>query len=273
MKTLHNQILLYDEDCPLCKAYTSGFVQAGMLDHNGKKPFTAMSAEEQHFVDCNRAVNEIALVDTENKTVRYGIDSLLHIIGYSFPILKNIGNIKPIHYILQKIYSFISYNRKVIIPGQAASEKNLQCIPAFNYKYRYFYILFAVLCTAVTLFSFSNTITMLPKSNFGRELILAFGQLCFQAIFLLKFDFKTITTYFGNLMTVSVMGSLLLLPLLLLHTFILLPQLLLLGWFGITVLLMFGEHYRRTHLLALPNYLCYTWIAYRIIALIIILNL
>jgi len=40
MKTLENQTLLYDEDCPLCQAYTSAFVKTGILDENGKKPFT-----------------------------------------------------------------------------------------------------------------------------------------------------------------------------------------------------------------------------------------
>ncbi len=32
MKTLENQTLLYDEDCPLCQAYTSAFVKTGILD-------------------------------------------------------------------------------------------------------------------------------------------------------------------------------------------------------------------------------------------------
>ena len=36
MKTLENQTLLFDEDCPLCRIYTSRFIKAGMLDENGK---------------------------------------------------------------------------------------------------------------------------------------------------------------------------------------------------------------------------------------------
>jgi hypothetical protein len=36
MKTLTNQTLLYDEDYPLCRVYTSGFIKAGMLGQNGE---------------------------------------------------------------------------------------------------------------------------------------------------------------------------------------------------------------------------------------------
>lgn len=273
MKTLENQTLLFDEDCPLCQVYTTGFIKAGMLDENGKKPFSNLTEEEQNFIDIKRASNEIALVDNKNKTVIYGIDSLLKVIGNSFPCMEKVGNIAPIKFLLKKLYSFISYNRKVIIPNRKVSEKALQCVPSFNYKYRILYIVFSILITALTLFNYSELIPNLPKGNFGRELILAFGQIIFQSLFLLKLDQKTILNYTGNLMTISLFGSLILTPILILNQFINLTETVILGWFGITVLIMFIEHFRRIKLLKLPSYLCYTWIIYRIIALVIILNL
>lgn len=101
---------------------------------------------------------------------------------------------------------------------------------------------------------------------------MAFGQIVFQSLFLLKFDKKTIINYGGNLMTVSLMGSLILLPVLILNHFINLPEMFVLGWFGITVLIMCAEHFRRVKVLKLPFYLSYTWILYRILALLFILN-
>lgn len=187
--------------------------------------------------------------------------------------MEKVGNIAPIKFLLKKLYSFISYNRKVIIPNKKPSEKVLQCIPSFNYKYRIFYIVFAILMTALTLFNYSELISDLPKGNFNTELILAFGQILFQSLFLFKFDRKIILNYAGNLMTVSLFGSLILTPILILNRFINLPEIIVLGWFGITVFVMFIEHFRRIKLLELPSYLCYTWVIYRIIALIIILNL
>src|SRR4051812_48603829 len=131
MKTLANQTLLYDEDCPLCRAYTSGFIATGMLDENGRKPYAYLTEEERTYVDAHRACNEIALVDNDNKTVTYGIDSLLKVLGNSFPLIAKVGYLRPINYFLKKLYSFISYNRKVILPGKANAD-GTQCIPDFN---------------------------------------------------------------------------------------------------------------------------------------------
>lgn len=273
MKTLENQTLLYDEDCPLCSVYTIGFIKSGMLDKNGRKSYSQLSQEEQNFVDLKRAPNEIALIDNKSKTVIYGIDSLLKVIGFSFPWIEKTGTVKPIHLILKKLYSFVSYNRKVIIPGAIKEGNKLQCIPDFNYKYRFIFIGFALAVTTLILFEYSNLIKNLPKSSILRETVLAFGQIIFQSLFLLKFDKKTIINYAGNLMTVSLMGSLILIPILLLSQFLNLSETLILGWFGITVFIMFAEHFRRIKVLKLPFYLSYTWIIYRIIALLLILNL
>jgi hypothetical protein len=273
MKTLENQTLLYDEDCPLCSVYTTGFIKSGMLDENGRKSYCQLSPEEQNFVNLKRAANEIALIDNKTKTVIYGIDSLLKVIGFSFPWIEKAGTTKPIHFFLKKLYSFVSYNRKVIIPSKAKEENKLQCTPDFNYKYRFIFIGFALTITTFTLFSYSNLIPDVPKSSFAREVLVALGQIVFQSLFLLKFDKRTITNYAGNLMTVSLMGSMLLMPMLVLNQFINPPETMVLGWFGITVLIMFAEHLRRIKILNLPFYLSYTWVLYRIIALLLILNL
>lgn len=273
MKTLEHQTLLYDEDCPLCQAYTTGFVKAGMLDKNGKKPFSKLTDEEHNFIDLKKASNEIALVDNKSKTVIYGIDSLLKVIGNSFPWIEKVGNFPPIKYLLKKLYSFISYNRKVIIPNKKTDSNVLQCVPSFNYKYRIIYILFAIPTTGYTLYNYSGLFQELPKGTFSRELAVAFGQIIFQGLFLLKFERKAILNYVGNLMTISLFGSLLLTPILILNQFIILHEIIILGWFAITVILMFMEHYRRIKILGLPFYLSYTWVIYRIIVLFIILNL
>jgi len=207
MKTLENQTLLYDEDCPLCSLYTTGFVKSGMLDENGRKSYCQLSDEEQSFVDLKRAPNEIALINNKTKTVTYGVDSLIKVIGFSFPIIEKIATVKPIHFVLKKMYSFVSYNRKVIIPGTVKEENKLECTPDFNYKYRFLFIGFALTITSLVLFGYSHLIPILPKSNITREIILAFGQIVFQSLLLLKFDRKTIINYAGNLMTVSLMGS------------------------------------------------------------------
>ncbi len=270
MRTLNNNVILYDEDCPLCQVYTSGFLKTNMLDQNGRKPFHKISNDEEEFIDINRASNEIALVDTETKTVTYGIDSLLKVLGHSFPWIEKIGHFKPVKYGLKKLYSFISYNRKVIIPNTPSNETRLQCVPSFNVKYRLLYILFASLVTLLVLFNFSESMSLLPKFSTGRETVLILGQIVFQSLFLINYNKKDRLNYIGNLMTVSLMGSLLLIPLLLVNSVINLSEWLLLIGFGSVVIIMFLEHYRRVKLLQLPNYLSYTWVFFRILVLIII---
>ncbi|MFT3795282.1 DCC1-like thiol-disulfide oxidoreductase family protein [Flavobacterium sp.] len=273
MKTLANQTLIYDEDCPLCQAYTGAFVKTGMLDQNGRASFCTLAQNKIDFVDVERAANEIALVDHANKTVTYGIDSLLKVIGNSFPVVQQIGKLKPVHLVLRKLYAFISYNRKVIIPGKPNDGKSLQCTPDFNYRYRIAYLLFSVLVTAWVLNAYAAKIELIPNGGLGRELLLAFGQILFQAVFLFEKDNRDKLVYAGNLMTVSLMGSLLLLPILILNIWIALPQTVMLCWFGLTVLAMFFEHWRRVRLLQLPTLLCFTWVLYRLTALAFLLNL
>jgi predicted DCC family thiol-disulfide oxidoreductase YuxK len=271
MKTLQNQTLLYDKDCPLCNVYTSGFIKAKLLDENGRKAYSEIHKEDYNFVDLKRATNEIALIDTQNKTVLYGIESMLKVIGNAIPLVEKVGNIKPVKFCLKKLYSFISYNRKTIIPSKVDKSQTLQCVPDFNYKYRCIYILFATLVTSIVLFKFSKTIGVIPESNFLRECLIALGQIGFQWLFISKLKSQKQLTYIGNLMTISLMGSLILIPVLIINSFVSIPVIGLLAWFGLTVSIMLFEHIRRVKLLELPTILSLTWVLYRVLILLIIL--
>lgn len=272
MKTLENQTLLYDDECPMCNLYTAGFIKSKMMDEKGRKPFEAITEEEQQFIDIHRASNEIALINHQNKTVMYGIDSLLEIIGHSFPWMKKVGTRQPIYFMLKKLYKLISYNRKVIIPSSKKEDQRLQCVPDFNFNYRYLFLVFATVLTVLTLYKYASIVTFLPQASIGREIALATGQMGFQLVFLTQNDYKTNLNYIGNLLTVSLMGALILFPMIIINEIIAIPQLFILGWFGMTVLLMVLEHYRRVKILQLPHYLTATWIVYRILVLLIILN-
>lgn len=272
MKTLNNHTILYDEDCPLCNAYTSTFINTKMLDEEGRKPYCKISNHEREFVDIERAANEIALVDNENKEVIYGIDSLLKIIGFSFPLIEKIGNFAPVNFLLRKLYSFISYNRKVIMPSEKKEDPNLECSPSFNFKYRLLYIVLGLLITVVTLFKFSELIEILPASSYQREVFLAVGMVVSQLLFIIKKDYQTQINYIGNIITVSLFGCIGLFQLMLLHSIFPIPQSVILVGFTGTVALMFFEHKRRIQLLELPTYLSWTWIGYRILVLLLILN-
>ena len=117
MKTLKDHVILYDSECPMCKVYAHAFTSTGMLDNEGRAPYQDMPAFACPLVDQQRAVNEIALVDKVTGEVNYGIDSLFKVIGHSFPVLAPLFAFPPFVWLMQKLYAFISYNRKVIIPA------------------------------------------------------------------------------------------------------------------------------------------------------------
>jgi hypothetical protein len=88
MKTLAGYTILYDAECPMCNLYSKAFVKTGMLDNSGRVPYQQMPANVCPYVDRQRAVNEIALVNSQTGEVNYGIRSLFKVIGNSFPVLE-----------------------------------------------------------------------------------------------------------------------------------------------------------------------------------------
>jgi predicted DCC family thiol-disulfide oxidoreductase YuxK len=140
MKTLTNHTLIYDAECPLCNAYTSQFIKQGMLDKNGRTAFTNFDFENNIQIDKNLARNKIALVNSTNNEITYGIDSLLKVLGYNFPKMAKIGKQPLVYWFLNTLYNFVSYNRKMIAPGK--SPQSSACNPDFSLKYRLVFIVF-----------------------------------------------------------------------------------------------------------------------------------
>src|SRR4051812_5077979 len=135
MKTLKNHTILYDAECPMCKLYTSGFAKTGMLEKQGVRPYQQMPGAFCPYVDQQRAVNEIALVDTITGEVTYGIHSLFKVLGNAIPVFKPLFALQPFVWLMTKFYAFISYNRKVIIPA-AVSRDSAVLQPTFKLRYR-----------------------------------------------------------------------------------------------------------------------------------------
>lgn len=265
MKTLTKHTLIYDNECLMCNIYSKGFIKAGMLDESGREAFTELSFKNKNLIDFNRAKNEIALVDHEKNKVIYGLDSLLLIIGNSFPTLEKIARIKPLYWFFKKLYSFVSYNRKQIIPSKNNSET--ACIPDFNLKYRLAYIAFVVFFSAFVLSIFSTKLVLGLNQNFGREFIICLSQIVWQTIFLKSYLKDKIWNYLGNMMTVSLIGTLLLIPALFLN----LNPISNIIYFGIVVSIMFIEHIRRCKILQLNFLPTISWIIFRVITVAILI--
>jgi predicted DCC family thiol-disulfide oxidoreductase YuxK len=271
MKTLTNHQIIYDNECPLCKAYTKTFVQTKMLDANGRKPFNEIVTENKFDIDLQKAQNQIALVNTTNGKVTYGLDSMLLVISNSFPIVGKIFKVKFFHYLFTKLYSLISYNRKVIAPSKVQSETS--CTPAFNLKYR---LVFMLLCIAFTTYILHAFASLLPLKKYGWyvETIVLILQAPLQYLFITNKNKTNFINYLGHLYFLSMLGSLLLVPVLIINALITLNPVISLAYFLIIVLVLFTLHFKRIQLLQLNTGLCFGWILIRVayLAYILLLN-
>ena len=126
----------------------------------------------------------------------------------------------------------------------------------------------AVIVATFTVHSYMQLFTWTPKLPWVVIGSLTFGLIAFQWLFIAKKSTQQVIDYTGHLMTVSTFGVLLLIPVLLLNSWIQIPEFLNLHWFILTIILMFVEHVRRVSLLKLPKHLSLTWVVYRIIILI-----
>jgi len=134
--------LIYDNECPLCVAYTGAFVKTGLLEKEGRKNFSEIDNNILCNVDTARMHNEIPLIETETGKVWYGIDALLEVLGTKLPFIKTIGKLAAVNWLLKKLYKLVSYNRKVIV---AVPAKGYDCSPDFNTRYRVLFLLIGLI--------------------------------------------------------------------------------------------------------------------------------
>lgn len=239
MKTLQDNLILFDAECPMCQLYTKAFVSTGLLEKNGRIAYQEYPAQACPTLDWQRAVNEIALINQKTGEVSYGIESLLRICSVAMPALKPLFQFKPFIWLMAKLYAFVSYNRRVIIPAPLESG-SFQFQPSFKKHYRIAYLIFSWFITAFVLSAYGKQmIEILPKGHIYREYIICGGQIIFQAFNMFFYKREKLWDYLGNLMTVSLAGALLLLPILIIGKWINFGSYFYLIWFLIVVSLMF----------------------------------
>jgi hypothetical protein len=141
MKTLENKMLVYDDACPMCQAYTAGFIKMGWLER--RAGFAEATPEMLAQLDLNRSRHEIPLLDTATGEVRYGLDALFLILGEHMPVFKPLFRNRFFRAPLYQLYQIITYNRR-IIAGSVSAKTGFDCAPDVNVLYRWVYILLAL---------------------------------------------------------------------------------------------------------------------------------
>ena len=138
-KNLDSKVIIYDDVCPLCKAYTSGFVQAGWLRPENRIGFAEAPTELVERIDIDRARHEIPLYDRVTGETLYGKEALFFILGEAIPIFRPLFRLRLFRAFIFCLYQIITYNRRIIANSRPPA-KGFDCAPDFNAFYRWLYI-------------------------------------------------------------------------------------------------------------------------------------
>jgi len=271
---LENNKLLIDKDCPMCCIYGKCFTKFGLIDEQTVAPYQIIENHYASQIDMKRAKTEIALFDHNTATTTYGIDAMIKIVANGNSSITRFLHSRFIYAFLLRFYRFISYNRKVIYP--TAPEKGIRtCVPELSRKYRWTYILFVAIFTGIILnqYAFHVNTAFGLEHNWIREYYICFGQIIWQLGVIYIFKKEKALEYLGNMSTVSMIGGIILLPILWLNSIFKIHVFGLLAAFMGVVGIMFFEHIRRCKLLGLPIWMTASWVTYRTFVLAIILFL
>jgi predicted DCC family thiol-disulfide oxidoreductase YuxK len=266
---MKREFLIYDQDCPLCVKYTEMFVRFGFIKPEERISFSEAEKRVEIKFELPLAMDKIALVDSSNQKALYGIDSLISVLSRKWKWVNLIGNLTPIHFLLEMLYAFISFNRKIFMPVDCNLKGS--CTPSRNWFWRIVLILVTALVVNFTVthyFTKHLNSYFIGNPIYGDSIYFGF-QFLFQGTVLWFTKNRNYYEYFGHLAFVSFLGALLLgffdLGLQVLNYMALDTQLLTGVCYGIVYLFMLYEHARRIKIIHVSTWLSFTWIAYRLI--------
>lgn len=148
------KIIVYDNNCPMCQAYTKGFVKWGVLPAQNRIAFCELNPQQAgRYLDVRRSRHEIPLIDLAGGETLYGVDAMTYLIGRKIPFIGVMMRNAAVHTFFKNLYSFISYNRRVIT-ATAPATSGLDCTPDFHLKHRLAFIAFTVVVSSLVLWRF-----------------------------------------------------------------------------------------------------------------------
>lgn len=220
-KNLDSKFIIYDDVCPLCKAYTSGFVRAGWLRPENRIGFAEAPTELIGRIDIDRARHEIPLYDRATGETLYGKEALFFILGEAIPIFRPLFRMRLFRALIFCLYQIITYNRRIIANSRPPA-KGFDCAPDFNAFYRWLYIGLMGMVAGLLFYSTAPSFDL-----FLSILVLLVGVAIL--IGCLMQSFRVQTSYFGHLATVLFIIALLHFGLQSFHFPLAIPTIMLLG--------------------------------------------
>ena len=136
------KLIIYDASCPMCRLYTKGMVSAddsGYLTRLGSDQLTDKALLNR--IDLQRARHEIPLIDLNGGETLYGVDTWIYAVGQRSGRMAKLLSQNWLRIVLQKLYAFISYNRRIIVTSAPGRWQLLDLQPDFRLNYRVAFVL------------------------------------------------------------------------------------------------------------------------------------
>ena len=187
METLKTKTLVYDATCPMCTWYTGKMVTAGLITESNRVAFPQLDIDNQCKLDLHRSRHEIPMIDETTGEVFYGLDALALIFSATYPFLKPLITQHWFKTMLNPVYHFISYNRRIIAGGSPESPGAINFAPDFNLNWRLALIAIGFGYTALCIYLFSMLMALNP--------LLLFTCVTLYFLVLLTFDLTNNKTY------------------------------------------------------------------------------
>ncbi|GAB3694244.1 hypothetical protein GCM10027592_14960 [Spirosoma flavus] len=189
----------------MCRLYTKGLVSAdkgNCLSRIGNNQLTDKPLLDK--LDLQRARHEIPLIDLDGGETLYGIDSLIYAFGQRNKTIEKILSFSWLRPILQKLYAFISFNRRIIITSPPNRWQLLDLQPEFRAGYRLSFIFFVFSLVTILHYVFNGTLEW-------SVMALLSGQVGLVALYLWRqkqFSFlETLLDYTGHLAMSLLLGG------------------------------------------------------------------
>lgn len=167
-------------------------------------------------------------------------------------------------------HPFFSITKEVLFSPTDFSQESYQNTPHLWWRWVYIILAWAIISILLGYYG-ELLIPVVPDQTFYREFVMAAVQILFQTAVIGHLAKGKLVPYLGNMMSVSLIGSFLLLPIILIaNLYSWNAPWVFTAYFLVVVAIIIWIHKRRVEILELHWSITVSWVIYRLLLLILI---
>ncbi|MFL5728029.1 MAG: hypothetical protein ACJ75J_00965 [Cytophagaceae bacterium] len=209
MKSLDNKLIIYDSNCKVCSFLKEAILAVTSIPSARIVAYKELDPVQKVKVDAARFRNEMALIDLGMDATLYGPEGIYYIFSSESRFLSLLFGNRIIFRIFYFLYRVLAYNRYMIATPKSFIE--CDCYPDKKRTFRIAYIAFMILFSALLSLTLVASVSYLQTGQQPIWLILwgAPFLLGLMSLFLIK---QNALDYIGHLVSILFVGTLCMLP-------------------------------------------------------------